>query len=71
MAISPDPDEEIRITSVAWTDGDFVEEKINFKCQHLEILYKPQAIPVNLAGKVPLVDWTWSDRAQQKSQGGQ
>jgi type VI protein secretion system component Hcp len=63
---------KVRITSVAWTDGDFVEEKISFKCQHLKILYRPQKYSGVLDADKQLVDWTWSDRSKQKkSQSGQ
>jgi type VI protein secretion system component Hcp len=57
---------DVRITSVAWTDGDFVEEKISFKCEHLEILYKKQSYSGVLGAKRQLVNWTLSNRAQQR-----
>jgi type VI protein secretion system component Hcp len=58
--------EKVRITSVAWTDGDFVEEKISFKCQRMVILYKRQSYSGELGATEPLVDWTWTDRSQAK-----
>jgi len=59
---------DVQLTTVAWTDGDFVEEKINFKCQHLEVLYKKQSYSGALGVKRQLVNWTWSDRGLQKQQ---
>jgi type VI protein secretion system component Hcp len=51
---------DVRITSVSWTDGELLEEKIRFKCEHMEIYYRTQSNDGNLIGKVPLMNWTWS-----------
>jgi hypothetical protein len=50
----------VKITGVSWNDGDVVEEKIRFKCDHMEIKYRKQSNDGKLGGTVPLLDWTWS-----------
>ncbi|MGD0429624.1 MAG: type VI secretion system tube protein Hcp [Acetobacteraceae bacterium] len=50
----------IRITEVSWTDGDFVEEKLKFMCQHMEIKYRKQNDQGDLGDQSELLNWTWT-----------
>jgi type VI protein secretion system component Hcp len=50
----------VRITEVAWTDGDVVEEKLRFKCEHMEITYRQQSDAGGLGTPIPLLNWTWT-----------
>ena len=52
---------DVRITSVSWNDGDMLEEKIKFKCEHMEIYYRKQANDGSLGMKMPLMNWSWSE----------
>ena len=50
----------IKITSVSWTDGDVVEEKLTFKCEHMEIKYRKQNDQGELSKPAELLNWTWT-----------
>ena|ERR1700733_301357 len=50
----------IRITEVSWTDGDVIEEKLRFKCEHMEITYRKQSDSGGLGKPTPLLNWTWT-----------
>jgi type VI protein secretion system component Hcp len=50
----------IKITGVSWTDGDVVEEKLTFKCEHMEITYRKQNDKGTLDTAIELLKWTWT-----------
>lgn len=50
----------VMITNVSWNDGDVVEEKIRFKCEHMEVYYRKQENPGRLDKQIELLNWTWS-----------
>jgi type VI protein secretion system component Hcp len=49
----------VRVTGVSWTDGDLLQEKIQFKCDSMDITYKQQSNPGNLGEPVQLLHWKW------------
>jgi hypothetical protein len=56
---------DVTITSVAWTDGDVVEEKIRFKCDALDIFYRKQNNDGSLERQIPLLSWKWTTSAKK------
>jgi type VI protein secretion system component Hcp len=50
----------IRITEISWNDGDVVEEKLTFKCEHMEINYRKQRDDGGLEDLTQLLKWTWT-----------
>jgi type VI protein secretion system component Hcp len=52
--------EDITVTSVSWNDGDVVEEKVRFKCEHLEINYRKQDNNGKLERQMQLLKWDWA-----------
>ena len=51
---------DVRITSVSWEDGDLLQEKLGFKCQHMEIVYRQQNDPGDLRSQIQLMNWTYT-----------